>query len=268
MAINFKLRPDLVYKNKSLVRSFLLRKSNFIPDEFIERYSETNLIGENILEKFVAFQKKPLNELVEKCIKKSIGICYISKGKLVFQNPEKIEVLNAPIEAEVVYKMPETHVFFASIQELEERKVGAGIVADINKRYKKGIYATLVEKDTKYNEMTNEKLQEEIIGSINRCEYFLGILTEDPAEAVDLEIRHALATKSFENIFLFVKDNETTKKTWESLLKHIEMRFNIYSRTVWYLEYTDQQDFIGAIYNKIMTLLGKIHARDGAKFLS
>ena len=42
----------------------------------------------------------------------------------------------------------------------------------------------------------------------------------------------------------------------------------MHQKIVWYIEYTDQLDFEGAINNKIMTLLGKIHARDGATFLT
>lgn len=268
LAVSFKFRPDIVLKKTTVVRSFLIRKSNTIPIEFIERYSETLSIQEYQVEKYIGFTKKPTSQIVEKCSEYGVGISYISKGKLVLSLAEKKTPLPSLIpKTEVSYKMPEIHVFFASIQELVERSRGAEIIMEINRKYKKAIFATRIEKDNTNNEMTKEKLRNEIIDKINASDYFLAILTETMAEAVDLEVRHALSTKSFENIFLFVKNNTTTKKTWIDLLFHIEKRFEMYERTVWYYEYDDQSDFESELHKKIMVLLGKIHSRDGAKFL-
>ncbi len=263
----FRLRPDLVFQNGNEIKSFLFRKTNTIPEDFIERYSETTTIADKEIEKYIVFPKKPVKALFDLCVKLNIGLVYMSKGKFTTEKPSNkyssVELIAEPEP----YRMPETHVFLSSDQEIQERKSSKKIIEQINIRYKKAIYPFAVEIDKMTNVMSPEDLKREILEGIKKCEFFLGILNETPSPAVEWEIYRALEEKTFENIVLFVKANVATNKTWEQLIKHIKLRYVMDRKTVWYIPYDDNLDFEEGLRYKIMNLISEIHKKNGATFL-
>lgn len=269
LSTNFQFRPDIVLKNVTTVRAFIIRKSNKIPLEFIDKFSEETKFENCSTEKFIAFYKKPDDQTISICTKeKQIGVCYLSKKTLVVINPvEKHAAYNRDKLITAPYEMPTAHIFFSSIEELDERIRGKKIVELINSKYKKPIYAHLIERDKKLQVMTRQLLWREILEGIYNDEFFLGILTEEFAAAVEEEIQAAIKKDQLENIILLVKNNDQTRVAWSALLTDIEIRFHARGRTVWYTKYDDLEDFEETLRKAIMELISKKYKDNGSTFL-
>jgi hypothetical protein len=268
LSTEFKFRPDIVLRDNSRVIAFIIRKSNSIPIEFIDKYAEITSFPELATEKFIAFPSKPVEEIRTKCLEENnIGICYLNKGKLILEVP-KIDVQKRVLVANTpVYEMPSAQIFFSSIEELPERIKGKQIVERINVKYKKPIYPHLIERDKKLRVMTPRELSREIMEGIYNDEYFLGILTEDYAQAVEEEIQTALKKDDLENMILLVKNNDQTRKTWGAILTDIEIRFQSRWRTPWYTKFDDMDDFEETLRKEIMDLISRKYKANGSTFL-
>lgn len=270
LAAQFKFRPDILLKNETTVRAFIVRKTHAIPFDFIDRFSEQVNIENCIVERYIAFANKPSDATIQKCItEKRIGVCYPYKGGIHTLLPDggfAVEAID-PIVVVPSYEMPHTVIFFSSVEELPERLKGKRIVELINAKYKKAIFANLVERDKMQKTMTKHELWREIFASIDKDEYFLGILAEEFSSGVEGEIQRAMNIKSYDNIILLVKNNEETRAAWKDLLYDIGIRFEARNKTVWYMKYDDIEDFEESLRKEIMDLISKKYKANGSTFL-
>ena len=269
LSAHFKFRPDLLLKNENTVRAFIVRRTNSIPLDFIDRFSEYAEIEGCIIERYIAFTNKPSDAIITKCtIEKRIAVCFPYKGNIETIQPKGgFELQDIPTVSIPEYEMPHTVIFFSSVEELPERMRGKRITENISARYKKAIFANLVERDKLQKTMTPTELWKEIFASIDKDEYFLGILAEEYSSGVEGEIQRAMNIKSYDNIILLLKNNEQTRIAWRDLLYDIGIRFEARRKTVWYMKYDDIEDFEECLRKEIMELISKKHKENGSTFL-
>ncbi len=268
LAALFNFRPDLLLRNVDTVRAFIIRKSFAIPFEFIDRFSEQTTIENCAIEKYIAFVSKPADDTISKCVvEKRIAICYPYRGQIITILPEGGFATQTTDAILPIYEMPHTIIFFSSIEELPERARGKRIVEMISIKYKKAIFANLVERDKMKKTMSPSALWKEIFAAIDNDEYFLGILAEEFSSGVEGEIQRAMNIKPFDNIILLVKNNEQTRIAWKDLLLDIGIRFESRRKSVWYMKYDDIEDFEESLRKEIMELISKKYKANGTSFL-
>lgn len=197
LAAQFNFRPDLVLRNENTVRGFIIRKSDAIPFEFIDRFSEHTTIEKCSIEKYIVFANKPDKETIAKCVvEKKIAVCYPYRGNIKTILPQNELAEQIAVAVVPPYEMPHTVVFFSSVEELPERARGKRIIEMISIKYKKAIFANLVERDKMKKTMSASELWKEIFASIDKDEYFLGILAEEFSSGVEGEIQRAMNIKT------------------------------------------------------------------------
>lgn len=249
---SFTLRPEIYVKKGKRSIAFYYRQSNSIPEALVQRISSITRTKKNV-ECRIIFYRKPSNTTLRLLStyginahlfkKNGLGNLLISSTKPTLKKVQKKKK-----------RMPTIHIFISSHQSIEERNYSKEIIEDLSKSEKWPLFPICIEYDHRYN-----------IKQTNRCEsdnmedsdWFIAILAEEYRKEVNKEVRRALKNLfKIDNIFIFVKSNKETKKSWKCLISYIEKNTNVK-----YLPYVDNREFKSVFLGKIMHHVKKLHKK-------
>lgn len=262
----FTWQPDLLVKRKGELFAFLLRKTDDIPEVFVQRISKTR-VSKNKTHIGIIFCKKPKNNSVRLVGLYGIGVLYLHGNNLIEISRPRLglghKVVAKKIEIEKPKKMPRTDIFISSHQIIKERSIAKKIIDKLRNDHQFPIFAILVEKDSRY---PIDKTKECIKENMAKAEMFVGIIGEQYRPVVSYEVKRAFNTefKSNKNdkILIFIKNLRVRHAFDTELIKWIEKR-----KTVKYIPYTDERDFDSVFNNALMIKIRKIHKKLGIPFL-
>lgn len=226
------------------------------------------IIRSYVVDIYIVFRTRISKSTLEQCIINGVGVLISnSTGCKVLNNPEKKGAI-AKVEAlGKKPKMEETHLFFSSKQEFEERKIGIKTIELIRNSLRRPIFAKLVEDDQRYAVMSATKLNELITICLNEADYIVCILGDEHRSIVEWEVRKALSIIDLEKVILFLKASKEAKEAWAHVITFINFQYQAKGRTVKYIEYVDERDFEVKFHERILRLLYTILGNMGLKLI-
>lgn len=250
--------PELILQKGNELKIFHIREdSSPVKETIIQRISYAKKIAGKTYEQYLVFPEKPNISTLNSCKIYRLGLMYLNAKKSFEDYAEPIKVAGRVKKSQI----PNTKIFFSSKQDLEERKVAKNVI-DIQKDANKiPVFANMVEDDQRY-----ENNIDDIIDTINDVmddsDFVLCILGEEHRDIVEQEVRRALDLYETEEIFLFLKNNKTSKEAWKGLLSHIHA-----TSKVKYTEYNDVRDFEIKFTRRLMVVLKELHKKHDVEFL-
>lgn len=252
-------RPDLLVRKNGELFAVLIRKSDDIPESFLQRMAITKAKDKKILAR-ILFCKKPKLSGLRMASLYGVGVWYLDGGKLVDEQSKKV----APLPKMNVQKkrgreqrkMPRLDLFISSHQSILERKIAAEVIKDLRDAHNWPLLPILIENDPKYSPKRVKKC---IKDGMDRAELFVAILAKEYRPIVKDEIKMAFKTYfKGHQILIFVRDLKDRPILLQRLISWIEQQ-----GTVKYLPYFDESDFKtklnGALMVKIQSICKKKH---------
>lgn len=250
--------PELILKKGNELKIFHVREdSSPVKETIIQRISYAKKIAGKTYEQYLVFPEKPNISTLKSCKIYRLGLMYLNAKNSFEDYAEPIKVTGRVKKSQI----PNTKIFFSSKQDLEERKVAKNVI-DIQKDANKiPVFANMVEDDQRYENNIDDII--DIINDVmDDSDFVLCILGEEHRDIVEQEVRRALDLYETEEIFLFLKNNKTSKEAWKNLLAHIHG-----TSKVKYTEYNDVRDFEIKFTRRLMVVLKELHKKHDVEFL-
>ena len=254
----FAWKPDLLLAKDNETRAYLLRQTGTIPMSLIERLASTKSQKRNLFVN-VVFLTKPTRDVIKTLMLYGVGIAHLEMGRLVEVAKSK-NFLPAKGPKKVVpqhKKMMKTEIFISSKQKIPERNAAWEAIEDIHHTSKFPVYPFKVEDDPRFGgspAQTKRCIDE----GLKRCDWFVGILSDEWRKWVEYEIRQAIK-KHFdgEDITIYFKSTKKAETSWNRLLKWIK------GKNIKYLPYSQVEDMKTKLIGRVLGKIERVHKRLG-----
>jgi hypothetical protein len=239
-------RPDLIFSKDGYIYLILIKSNNSVPPTFLNRIAS---IPKGNIIPLIIFSQRPARD--ERFILSlGISIGYYSKGKLSELILKK--KLSQKIIQKEIKKLEVIDIFVSSKQDIPERKF---IEERIEYLRKANSYPFSPPRLIEYHRYSLKNKYTYINKVMDMCEWVIIILEENHSKDVSYEINRAVRTKNHDNIFMYVKYNNTCQTAWKKELNKIK---KLESKSIKYSPYSNQSELEVELSNHIKTRMIEI----------